>query len=61
MVPPLSQNWLFFTNFGKGLSQIVGFFLIFEPILLAGFSDKMLVLSKFHNFAQIVFEKSLFY
>ena len=42
MVPP---KWLIFTNLGQGLSQKVGFFLIFEPILRAGFFDKMLALS----------------
>ena len=45
MVPPLSQKWLFFTNFGQGLSSKVGFFLFFWPILRAGFFDKMLALS----------------
>ena len=45
IVPPLSQKWLFFTNFGQGLSSKVGFFLIFWPIVQAGFFDKMLALS----------------
>ena len=45
MVPPLSQKWLISTNLGQGLSQEVGFLLIFEPILRAGFFDKMLALS----------------
>ena len=39
------KKWLFFTNFGQGLSSKVGFFLIFWPILRAGFFDKMLALS----------------
>ena len=39
------KRWLFFTNFGQGLSSKVGFFLIFWPILRAGFFDKMLALS----------------
>ena len=34
-----------FTNLGQGLSKKVGFFLIFEPVLRAGFFDKMLALS----------------
>ena len=34
-----------FTNLGKGLSQKAGFFLIFEPVVRTGFSDKMLALS----------------
>ena len=37
MVLPL---WLTSTNLGQGLSQKVGFFLIFEPILRAGFLTK---------------------
>ena len=45
MVPPLSQKVAIFTNFGQGLSSKVGFFLIFRPILRAGFFDKMLALS----------------
>ena len=45
MVPPLSQKWLFFTNFGQGLPSKAGFFLIFLRILRAGFFDKMLALS----------------
>ena len=45
MVPPLSQKWLIFTNLGSGLSQKVGFFLSFEPMLRAGFNNKMLVRS----------------
>ena len=39
------KKWLFFTNFGRGLSSKVGFFLIFLPILRAGFLDKVLALS----------------
>ena len=34
-----------FTNLGQGLSQKVGFFLIFEPILRACLFDNMLALS----------------
>ena len=34
-----------FYNLGQSLSQKVGFFLIFEPILRAGFLEKMLALS----------------
>ena len=45
MVPPLSKRWLIFTNLDQGLSKKAGFSLIFEPILRAGFSDKMLTLS----------------
>ena len=45
MVPPSSQKWPIFTNLRKGLSQIIGFFLILEPILRAGFFDKILALS----------------
>ena len=45
MVTPLSQKVAIFTNFGQGLSSKVGFFLIFWPILRAGFFDKMLALS----------------
>ena len=45
MVPPLFQKWLILTNLGQGLSKKAGFFLIFEPILRAGFSDKMLGIS----------------
>ena len=33
------------TKLGQGLSQKAGLFLIFEPILRAGFCDKMLALS----------------
>ena len=40
MVPPLSQKVAYFSNLGQGLSQKVGFFLIFEPILRTGFFDK---------------------
>ena len=39
------KKWLFFTNLGQDLSSKVGFFLIFHPILQAGFFDKMLALS----------------
>ena len=45
MVPPLSQKWLLLTNLGQGLSQKVGFFLIFEPIYELAFFYKMLTLS----------------
>ena len=34
------KKWLIFTNLGQRLSQKVGFFLLFEPILLAGFLTK---------------------
>ena len=71
------KSGYFFTNLGQGLSSKVGCFLIFKPILGAGFFDKMLVLSMylcpcnncffrlfwlfyFHNFVQILFEKSCF-
>ena len=40
MVPTLSQKWPISTNLGQGLSQKVGFFLIFEAILRAGFLTK---------------------
>ena len=39
------KKWLFVANFGQGLSSKVGFFLIFLPILRAGFFDKMLAVS----------------
>ena len=39
------KKWLFFTNFGQGLSSKVGFFLMFWPTLRVGFFDKMLALS----------------
>ena len=39
------KKWLIYSKWGQGLSQKVGFFLIFEPILWAGFFDKMLALS----------------
>ena len=45
MVPPLSQKVAFFANLGQGLSQKVGFFLIFQQIVQPGFLDKMLALS----------------
>ena len=38
--PPLSQKWLIFTNLGQGLSEKLCFFLIFYPILGAGFLTK---------------------
>ena len=41
-----SKKWLIFTNLGEDLSKKVGVFLIFEPILRAGFFDKMLALSR---------------
>ena len=44
MFPSLSQTWPFFTNLGQNLSQEVSFFVLFEPILRAGFLDKMLAL-----------------
>ena len=39
IVPLLSQKGDIFTNLGQGLSQQVGFFFIFEPILLADILD----------------------
>ena len=45
MVPPLSKKVAFITDLGPGLSQIVGFFLIFEQIVQASSLDKLLVLS----------------
>ena len=54
MVPPLSKKWLNSTNLGQDLSQKVGFFLIFQKILQAGFFDKMLALSnKKSNFVLV--------
>ena len=43
-VPPLSQKVANFTNLGQGLPKKVGFFLIFEQTLRAGFFDKILAL-----------------
>ena len=40
-----SKGGYFFTNSGQGLSQKVGFFLLFGPILRSGFFGKMLRLS----------------
>ena len=82
----IPRSGYFFTNLDQGLSQKVGIFLILEPILQAGFLDKMLALSNmllfflmetlprylclrfelswllyFYNFAQILFERSLFH
>ena len=69
------KKWLIFTNLGQGLSQKVGFFLLFEPILQAWFLTKcwlfqtrspplslfLAVLAVvFHNFVQILLERSLF-
>ena len=34
------KKWLIFTSLGQGLSQKVGLFLIFDPILQAGFLTK---------------------
>ena len=34
------KKWLFFTNLGQGMSQKVGFLLLCEPILGAGFFYK---------------------
>ena len=45
MVSSLSKKWLISTNLGRGLSQKVGFFLSFEPILRTGFFDRMFALS----------------
>ena len=70
-----SSKWLNFTNLGQGLSQKVGFFLDFRPILRGRFFDRILALSNkkatfllvfgfwllyFHSFVQILFERSLF-
>ena len=55
--------WLVSTNLYQGFSQKVGFFLIFEPILRAGFFSKMLALSKkkstfvLVNFLAVVFSQ----
>ena len=49
------KRWLIFTNLGPGLSQQVDLFLIFEPILRAGFFDKMLALSNKKNTFVLVF------
>ena len=66
----------FFTNLGQGLSQKVGFFLIFQQILRPGFLDKIGTLKHeihlclcfwlfwllyFQNFVQILYERLLFY
>ena len=42
-VAPLFQKWLTFNNLGHCLSEEVGFFLIFEPILRAGFFKKKML------------------
>ena len=43
MVPPLSEKkWLFFTKLGKRVSEKVGFYLLFEPILGGGFLDQII-------------------
>ena len=39
------KKWLIFSKLGQRLSQKVGFFLTFWPILPAGFFDKILSLS----------------
>ena len=72
MVPPLS---LFFANLGQGLSQKVDVFLILSQVYELAFSTKCrffqtknpplslflaFLAVAFHNFAQIVFERSLF-
>ena len=46
MVPLGPRKWPCFTNFSKGLSYKLGFFLglLFEPILEAGYLNKMLAL-----------------
>ena len=44
MVPPLFDEVAIFTDLGQRIYKKGGFFLIFEPILQAGFSDKMLAL-----------------
>ena len=71
--PP--KKWLIVTNLGQSLSQTIGFFLNFEPILRAGIFDKCWLfqtrnpplsvflafwLLYFHNLVQILFERSLF-
>ena len=45
MVPALSQKVANFYEFRSRFVSKVGFFLIFEPILQAGFFDKMFALS----------------
>ena len=45
LVTPLSKKGFIFTNLGQGLSKKFRFFFTFEPILSAGFFDKMLALS----------------
>ena len=55
----MSQKLASFTNLGPGLSQKVGFFLIFEPILRAGFFDKMWALP--NKKSTFVFVSGFFY
>ena len=57
MVPLLFQKVASFTNLGQGLSQKVGFFLMFEPILTADCFDKMLALSNKKS-AFVLFSRS---
>ena len=45
MAPPLFQKASIFYQFGSSLSKKVGFFLLFEPILQAGFIGNILALS----------------
>ena len=65
VVPPLSQNWLIFTDLGQGLSQKVGYFLVFKSTLRAGFLAKCWLfqtrnppLSLFLAFLTVVFPQS---
>ena len=58
------KKWLISANLGQGLFKKVGSFLIFVPILRAGFFDKMLALSNknpslslFLAFLTLVFSK----
>ena len=44
MVHLCPEKWQIFSKLDQGLSQKVGFFLIFESILRAGFLEKMLAL-----------------
>ena len=55
MVLPLSKKVAFFTDLGPGLSQKVGFFLIFEQIVRPSFLDKLLALSNKKSTFVLVF------
>ena len=66
-VPTFVQKWLIFTNLGQCLSKKVGYFLIFEPCLLAGFfitcwhpSFSLILAFWVVYFLQILFERPLF-